>query len=71
LQGVGWLTRKAISLSTVTLYINHFKDDVERINIKQTISGIEGTEENRTLDWTEREHKDKLFGDVSKYIRPS
>ncbi|KAF9015524.1 hypothetical protein BDQ17DRAFT_51031 [Cyathus striatus] len=68
LQGVGWFKRKAISLGTITLYINHYNDseiDVERIDIDQTITGgIPGTSEKRILDWTGREHEDHLFGAV-------
>lgn len=55
LQGVGWFTRKAIQLATVTLDINQYRDDngVEHIDIEQTATGgIKGTTENRTLDWT-------------------
>jgi hypothetical protein len=69
LQGIGWFTRKTISIATITLHVRHYKEeaDVEHIDIKQTITGIEGNEENRTYDWTEREHKDKVFGDISEY----
>ncbi|GJJ13911.1 hypothetical protein Clacol_008168 [Clathrus columnatus] len=65
-QGVGWFLRTAIRLATITLHVNHYyKDGVEHIDIKQTLTGgIEGTEENRTIDWTERKHTDKLFGPV-------
>ncbi len=66
LQGVSWFTRRAIALSTITLYVRHYKDDdgVERIDIDQTLTGIPGTSENRILDWTSREHEDYLFGPV-------
>jgi len=67
LQGVGWLTRKTISLATITLNIKHYNDDnnVEHIDIDQTLTGgIKGTSENRTLDWTERENSDHVFGPV-------
>jgi hypothetical protein len=49
----------------LTLYVDHHKDDsgVEHIDIAQTLTGgIPGTTENRTLDWTFREHEDYLFG---------
>jgi len=67
LQGVSWLTRRAIGLATITLYVQHHKDDsgVERIDIDQRLTGgIPGTIENRILDWTFREHEDYLFGPV-------
>ncbi|KAF8530979.1 hypothetical protein JB92DRAFT_3105728 [Gautieria morchelliformis] len=67
LQGVGWWMRRMIGLATVTLHVNHYKDDsgVEHIDIKQTLTGgIEGTQENRTLDWAQRSHEDRVFGPV-------
>ena len=67
LQGVSWWMRSAISLATVTLYVKHYKDEsgVEHIEIDQRLTGgIPGTFENRTLDWTPREHNDSLFGPV-------
>ncbi|KAF8245910.1 hypothetical protein K440DRAFT_586396 [Wilcoxina mikolae CBS 423.85] len=66
-QGVNWFTRSAIAYATVTLDISHFRTDegVERITIDQTITGgIKGTTESRTLDWTERSHRDHIFGSV-------
>jgi len=65
LQGLSWFTRRTIGLATLTLYVNHYKDDsgVEHIDIDQALTGgIPGTTENRTLDWTSREHEDYLFG---------
>jgi hypothetical protein len=67
LQGVSWITRKAISLATISLGIRHFKDDdgVEHISINQTLSGgIKGTTESRVLNWTFRPHEDYIFGAV-------
>ena len=67
LQGVSWLTRRAIAISSLTLHINHYKDDngVERIDIDQFLSGgIQASSEKRTLDWTLREHEDRIFGSV-------
>ena len=54
-------------MASIYLDVNHYKDDqgVERIDIVQTLTGgMSGTTENRTLDWTEREHEDHLFGPV-------
>jgi hypothetical protein len=67
LQGVGWLTRRAISFGSLTLYIKHYKDakDVEHIDIDQFLTGgIPGTREERVLDWQPRDHNDHIFGDV-------
>lgn len=66
LQGVGWFTRKAIQLATINLDIKHYKDDdeVEHIDIVQTVAGIPGTTEQRTLWWKERRHEDYVFGHV-------
>jgi len=64
LQGVSWFVRKTISMATLTLDIKHYKDDdgVEHIDIAQTLSGIKGTSEKRTLDGKERPHRDHIFG---------
>lgn len=59
--------RKAISLATVTLGITQYKDDegVVHIDITQTLTGgINGSQENRAADWTERDHTDHIFGHV-------
>jgi len=74
LQGIGYLTRKAIGLSTVTLHIKQYTGPAEEpatpgsfvhIDIDQTATGgIKGTSEYRTLDNKIREHGDWLFGNV-------
>jgi hypothetical protein len=53
-------------MGTLTLYVKHYKDDdgVEHIDIDQSLSGMEGTSEKRTLDWAERGHNDHVFGNV-------
>jgi hypothetical protein len=64
---MSWLTRRAIAAATATLHVRHYKDDnnVEHIDIEQKIaSGLPGTTENRTLDWTFRESSDFIFGPV-------
>lgn len=72
LQGVGWLTRKAIGLATVTQTLKQYSAPspenpsgpaLPHIDIAQTATGgIKGTSEERTLDWTYRPHSDWLFG---------
>lgn len=65
LQGIGWWTRKAISLATVVLTIKEYtKDGVIHIDITQVASGLSTTQEDRTLNWTEVLHDDKIFGQV-------
>jgi len=65
LQGVGWLTRKAIRFATVLLTIDEYeKDNFTHIDITSVASGLSTTQEDRTLDWTSKEHSDKIFGKV-------
>ncbi|EKD17555.1 uncharacterized protein L3040_006674 [Drepanopeziza brunnea f. sp. 'multigermtubi'] len=65
LQGMGWLTRKAIAIATLTLHAKQYTDDASIVHIdidQTTTGGIKGTTELRTLDWTERTHEDHVFG---------
>ncbi|KAI1142872.1 hypothetical protein F5Y05DRAFT_366497 [Hypoxylon sp. FL0543] len=77
LQGVGWLTRKTINTTSVTLHVKQYQGPpsppaaagdgaalVTRIDIDQVASGIKGTTENRCLDYVFREHSDWIFGRV-------
>lgn len=66
LQGLSWLTRKAISFAKVELTIKEYKDDksIFHIDITSVASGLSTTQEDRTLDWEDRPHKDKVFGNV-------
>ncbi|KAK8113895.1 hypothetical protein PG999_005964 [Apiospora kogelbergensis] len=75
LQGVGYLTRKAIGFATVTLAVKQFmgphtppsttEGECVRIDIAQTATGgIKGTTENRCVDGESRTHSDWLFGTV-------
>ncbi|CAI6282454.1 unnamed protein product [Periconia digitata] len=78
LQGIGWMTRKAVGLATVTQHItqqgpseeNPSGPAVPLITVEQTATGgIKGTTENRTLDWTYRAHSDWLFGEMQAKSR--
>jgi hypothetical protein len=72
LQGIGWLTRKAIGLATVYLHVKQYTDDagVVHIDIDQTATGgLKGTSELRTLDWVERPHSDHIFGQLNGKTR--
>lgn len=65
LQGVSWLTRKAISFATVILTIKEYSEEsIYHIDITSVASGLSTTQENRTLDWNERDHTDRIFGHV-------
>jgi len=77
LQGIGWMTRKAISWATVTLHVTQTTDPsgLTHITIANTATGgIKGTTEERQLDWTFREHDDHMFGSLrgrSRWLTPS
>ncbi|MCJ1272617.1 hypothetical protein MMC21_000403 [Puttea exsequens] len=66
MQGVGWFLRKAISLATITLTITEYiKDDSTHVDISQVATGgVGGTTEKRILDWTYRDHEDRIFGKI-------
>jgi len=67
LQGVSWFMRKLIAAATITLYIKHYKDNegVEHIDIDQVgTGGFSGNREERTLDWSDRDVSDRVFGPV-------
>ncbi|CAL1695532.1 unnamed protein product [Somion occarium] len=67
LQGVSWLTRKAIRMATLYLTIKHYTgdDSLEHIDIDQVLSGgLGATTELRVLNWEERSHEDYVFGPV-------
>ncbi|KAL2148149.1 hypothetical protein VTH82DRAFT_8736 [Thermothelomyces myriococcoides] len=85
LQGVGWVTRKAVSMATLTLTVKQFvappsppsdpaNPPVTHIEIEQTgTGGIKGSTEKRCLDDTFRDHSDWLFGHVrgkSYFLKP-
>lgn len=73
LQGIGYLTRQAMSLATVTLTIKQYegapcppsteKGPVTRIDIEQ-LAGPSTTSEDRCLDDLTRSYSHWLFGDV-------
>ncbi|KAG9199669.1 hypothetical protein G6514_008224 [Epicoccum nigrum] len=73
LQGIGWLTRKAIGAATVTLHVKHYTLEdgtTVKIDIDQVLSGgLKGSVEERTLDWQWRGHTDFLFGTVKGHNR--
>ncbi|KAI4255241.1 MAG: hypothetical protein LQ352_002685 [Teloschistes flavicans] len=58
--------RRIIALATVTLTITQYETDgMTHIDIYQVASpGGISSREDRVLDWTYREHSDKVFGEV-------
>ncbi|CZS93138.1 uncharacterized protein RAG0_03549 [Rhynchosporium agropyri] len=66
LQGIGWWTRKAIGLATVTLHTKQYiEDGITHIDIDQTATGgVKGTTELRALNWEESSHNDHVFGNI-------
>jgi hypothetical protein len=75
LQGVSWLTRKAVALAGVTLQVREYEgpptppndaqQPVTHIEIEQSVTGgLTGTSEKRCLDFRLRDHTDWLFGHV-------
>lgn len=74
-QGIGWVARRAIGIATVTLRLKQYIDDqgITHIDIDQLVTGgFKGTTELRTLNWTEVDHTDHLFGQVrgkSRWIK--
>lgn len=78
LQGIGWLTRKAIGLATVTQHLKQYpttgKDGqpTTQLDMDQfATGGLKGTSEKRTLDWQFGEHTDHLFGTMKGRTRYS
>ncbi|KZM25625.1 uncharacterized protein EKO05_0001942 [Ascochyta rabiei] len=69
LQGIGWLTRKALNAATVTQHLKqHTAEDgtSTQIDIDQLVSGgLKGSSEKRPLDWQWRGHSDWLFGTLN------
>lgn len=71
-QGVNWVTRKAIGSAAVTLTIKQYTDSetgLTHVDIDQSSSLGAGTQERRVLDWTGREANNPLFGRVQGKTR--
>lgn len=69
LQDIGWVVRKAISMSAVTLVITLSDENgTTKIDIVQKTTASTNTEE-RWLDWQDREKDDSIFGKVSGKAR--
>ncbi|EEH45413.1 uncharacterized protein PADG_01563 [Paracoccidioides brasiliensis Pb18] len=76
LQGLSWLTRKAIGIATITLKVTQSKNpdtgDVT-LDVAQLLTGgLKGTSEHRVLNWSEKPHQDHIFGSVigqSRFVK--
>ncbi|KAF2013557.1 hypothetical protein BU24DRAFT_494010 [Aaosphaeria arxii CBS 175.79] len=68
LQGISWLTRRAVTLATVHQHLSTTTDaesGARKITIEQfATGGLKGTTETRIFNWTYKDHSDWLFGDV-------
>jgi hypothetical protein len=78
LQGIGWLTRKALGAATITQHLRQSPTTGEdgqptiAITIDQIVTGgLKGSVESRTLDWHYRGHSDWLFGTLQGRSRYS
>lgn len=66
LQGVSWIVRSAISMSSVKIHLNLYTDDAGAVHLDmetESTGGMKNTEE-RTANWEYQEAKDKIFGQV-------
>ncbi|KAF1985670.1 hypothetical protein K402DRAFT_394648 [Aulographum hederae CBS 113979] len=69
LQGIGWVSRKAIGMATITFTITETTTDsgATKISTLQTATGgLKGGVEDRVLDGSVKEHKDMMFGQVKE-----
>ncbi|CAH0051961.1 unnamed protein product [Clonostachys solani] len=79
LQGIGFLTRKAIGVASISIEINQyndtptppstFTDPATFLSVSQSASGLKGTSELRVLDDEIRDHTDWLFGSLKCHSR--
>lgn len=69
-QDIPWLIPRMVSFATDTLVMKQYNtnehngNEVTHIDITQIATGGVVTTESRILDWTLRDHKDHVFGDV-------
>lgn len=65
LQGLSWFTRRAIGLATINLTIKEYEESgTIHVDITSVAKGLSTTQEDRTLDWEDKPHQDKVFGKV-------
>ncbi|KAJ7604464.1 hypothetical protein FB45DRAFT_810756 [Roridomyces roridus] len=71
-QGVGFITRKAVSAGKITTIMKHYKDaaGVEQLEIDSAIvGGITVAKEHRVLDGQARPTEDPLVGPIVNTMR--
>jgi hypothetical protein len=65
LQGLSWFLRRTIGLATIILTIKEYEESGQiHIDITSAASGLSSTQEDRTLNWEDQPHQDKIFGKV-------
>ncbi|KAF8516689.1 hypothetical protein BU17DRAFT_92514 [Hysterangium stoloniferum] len=66
LQGVGWITRKAIGAAPVTQHIKQYVDanGVEHVDVESVLPGNMKSIEPRVVDGSDQHDKDDLFGHI-------
>ncbi|KAF4460128.1 hypothetical protein FALBO_13099 [Fusarium albosuccineum] len=79
LQGIGYLTRSAIGLASITNHLNQYTGSSEVPDLSgteftylenvQTASGLKGFEDTHCLDNQPREATNWLFGTVTNHVR--
>ncbi|GAB7354125.1 hypothetical protein MBLNU459_g4688t1 [Dothideomycetes sp. NU459] len=74
MQGVSWLVRQAIKYSTIVLHVEEWVDEAghTHVDIEQASTGGYKNQEERTMDWVDRETDDKVFGKVkgrSRFVK--
>jgi hypothetical protein len=68
---MSWLKRSAIAAGSVHVIIKDYKDDEgnEHVDAEQTVAGISGNSEKRTLIWQDKNVEDPVFGWVNSKSR--
>jgi len=66
LQGVGWITRKAIGVAPVTQHIKQYVDakGVEHIDVESVLPANMTSKEFRVIDGSDQPDNDDLFGHI-------
>ncbi|KAK3675721.1 hypothetical protein LTR78_004362 [Recurvomyces mirabilis] len=66
LQNIGWIIRKAVAYSTVTVVLKQYADDGGKAHLDQVQRSTGGitNQEARVLDWEPMETKNAIWGQV-------
>lgn len=78
MQNIGWLTRKIINSSPITLHMRQWTDEatgLAHLDIEnRPDSGLPGTKEERVLNWEPSKVTSQIFGELigrTRYISPA